>query len=217
MNPTTKRIVLWTAIILGLVAFLWLLTKLGTAPASQGNKTLNEQIDSTQEHVSGNPNAPITIVEYSDFECPYCANVYPFFKQIVAEYPDDVRFVYRHFPLRAIHDHAQLAAQASEAAALQGKFWDMHDAIFNTQAQWVKEQDPEAFFIRLAVSLSLDEAQFTKDLTSKEVMAKVNEDAASAAALRLSGTPTTFINGTQYQISSYDQLKQRIDAEKAAQ
>lgn len=216
MNQTTKRILLWVAVALGLLLFLWLLSKLGTAPGptTTTDRTFDEQLVVANEHLIGNPEGTITMVEYSDFQCPYCADMYPTLKRAVEEFPDDVRLIYRHFPLRASHPNAQLAAQASEAAANQGKFWEMHDAIFNTQDQWSANDNPEEFFVRLAVSLGLDENQFKTDLTANDTAQKVNADAQSANKLRLSGTPTIFINEIQYQFSSYGQLKQIIETER---
>jgi protein-disulfide isomerase len=124
--------------------------------------------------------------------------------------------VYRHYPLTTIHQNAQLSAQASEAAALQGKFWDMHDVLFNTQAQWSNLDNPTDFFATLATSIGIDEAQFRSDLTSSAVKQRVSKNESEANAMRLPGTPSFFFNGSLIDHpGSYAGFKSLIDAELA--
>ena len=220
MTEVTKKVLIWASVAVGLLLLLIGMSKLATSEggSSYGSNTsitLPGEIVTEDEHVKGNPEAPVTIVEYSDFECPACARTYPLLSQIVEDMPDDVRLIYRHYPLRQIHPNAQLAAQASEAAALQGKFYEMHDSLFNTQSTWSRDRNPEEFFVELAVSIGLNEEQFRDDLTSREAARAVNDDSASATGLRLSGTPSIFLNGESYQIQSYDQLKRDIEAAAA--
>lgn len=210
-----KRIILWGAVIIGIFGFLWLLTSLAArSTTNMGGAELSDAIVIENEHVKGNPNASITIVEYSDFQCPACASTYPRVAQTIDDYGDDVRLIYRHFPLSTIHPHARLAAEASEAAGLQGDFWGMHDALFNTQAQWSSSNDPEAFFIRLAESIGLDANMFASDLNSDAVRDAVSEDAKSADALRLGGTPTFFVNNVEQSFPSYGELDALINSQQ---
>ena len=189
-----KRILMWAAIVSGLILLVVLMAKAGSNSNNTPNTTLDIPVVPT-EHTKGSEYAPITLVEYSDFQCPACASTYPLLKQVVKNYPDDVRVVYRHFPLRQIHPQAQLAGQAAEAAAIQGKFWEMHDVLFNTQDQWANNPNAEQFFIDLAGSLGLDTEQFSADMNSKEARDAVNKDYASGAAANIPGTPSIFLNG----------------------
>lgn len=145
----------------------------------------------------GNPDASVVIVEYSDFQCPACAQYYPIVSRLMEDMGDDVRFVYRHFPLRQIHPRAQLAGQASEAGGVQGKFWEMHDRLFETQNTWTRMSEREArdYFISLAVEVGLDENQFKADMKSDLAEAGVDDDFSSAVQLGVNSTPTFFING----------------------
>lgn len=151
------------------------------------------------DHARGPEDAKVTIIEYSDFQCPYCSELTPVLAQLEAEHPDDLRVIFRHFPLTN-HDKAQLAAQASEAAALQDNFWELHDRLFATQAEW-SSQSLDEFRDWLAVQveeLGLDVDQFQQELDSEAVLARVQRDLDEATTLGLPGTPTLVINGQYY-------------------
>jgi len=197
MNQSTKSILLWGAVILGIVAMVWGLASLGSGGGS-ATTSLNNGITDT-DHVDGPRDAKVVLVEYSDFQCPACSAMYPIVKQLAEAFPEDLAVVYRSYPLRSIHPNAQLSAQAAEAAARQASFWEMHDVLFNTQAQWSNLQDPTDFFVSLATSIGLDTEQFQADLTSKEVEDVVNASYNEASGMRLSGTPTFFLNGETIQ------------------
>jgi protein-disulfide isomerase len=144
------------------------------------------------DHVRGNPQAGIVIVEYGDFQCPYCARAYPTLKELQGRYGDRIALVYRHLPL-GMHPYAQAAAEAAEAAAAQGKFWEMHDALFDHQAQMAPGQLP-----LLAQQLGLDRARFDADLAERRHRERIEEQAAEGKSLGASGTPSFFINGERY-------------------
>lgn len=188
-----KRILLWGGMTVGIILLIVLLAKLGAAPPSTGGPLAAPVSDS--DHFKGNQNVKVTLVEYSDFQCPGCAQMYPIIKQMAETFKDDLKVVYRHYPLKQIHKNAELAARASEAAGLQGKFWEMHDMLFNTQQQWSTEGDPETFFVNLATSLGLDIEKFKADLKSDAVKNKVDADYSSGTASGIQGTPTFFLNG----------------------
>jgi protein-disulfide isomerase len=137
----------------------------------------------------GPANARVTIVEFTDFQCPFCSRVQPTLKQILEKYPQDVRKVFKHTPL-AFHQDAPLAAEASLAAGAQGKFWEMKDILFNNQKS-LKEED----LIRYAQELGLNLEQFKSDLTSRKYKEQVERDSKEAAALGVTGTPSFFVNG----------------------
>ncbi|MBI2990104.1 MAG: thioredoxin domain-containing protein [Candidatus Magasanikbacteria bacterium] len=211
-----KSIFLWGGFILGTVLLLIILAKLGS---NSGEKTANvksaklaEEINEL-DHGKGNQQAPAVLVEYSDFQCPACAATYPLLKRLSEELPDTLYLVYRHFPLKQIHPNAQPAAEAAEAAAKQGKFWEMHDSLFNTQTDWTGLNNPEEFFINLASSLGLDLETFKTDLRSKETQNRVDRDYKSGIASGIPGTPTFFLNGTRISNpGTYEQFKQLIES-----
>ena len=145
---------------------------------------------STVDHVQGSANAPVTLVEYGDYKCPYCGQAYPIVKRVQKELGDKLRFVFRNYPLPDLHPHALHAALASEAAGLQGKFWEMHDKLFEEQRQL-----DDASILSYAQELGLDVEKFKADFASKPVQEKVKADLASGDAVELDSVPTFFING----------------------
>ena len=155
---------------------------------------------SDADWILGDKNAPITFLEYSDFECPYCAPFAPILKQLQQDYPQDVRVVFRHFPLES-HQNAPLAAQAAEAAGLQGKFWEMHDALFTSQGAWAG-LDAAAFETWLnqeASTLSLDTQKFSADLKSAALVTKIADARQEGLKIGIPGTPFVLIDGKIWQ------------------
>lgn len=207
-----KRIALWGGLAVAIVGLVLLLATFGNEPLPESGATISSNI-AAGEHVKGNPDAKTTLVEYSDFECPACAGFYPTVKALAEAYPDDLRVVYRHFPLNQIHRNAEAASYASEAAAAQGKFWEMHDMIFNTQSQWQHLSDTTEFFVTLAQSLELDIDRFRTDMDSKATRDKVAGDLAKANSARLRGTPSFFLNGVQMtNFRTYDEFTRQVEA-----
>jgi protein-disulfide isomerase len=145
------------------------------------------------DHVQGNPDAPIELVEYGDYECPFCGQAYSSVKAVQEALGDDLRFVFRNFPLAQIHPYAVPAAQAAEAAGLQGRFWEMHDTLFEHQ-----DMLSETNLFRFAEALGLDMERFARDFASPEVAAKIRADFLSGARSGVNGTPTFFVNGERY-------------------
>lgn len=170
-----------------------------------GVKTSNSgsafEIDkvSPRDHVKGNASSTIAVIEYSDFQCPACRNYYLAMKELSTEFGGRVAFVFRNFPLRVIHQNAGIAAQAAQAASKQGKFWEMHDLLFEKQAEWSAASDPAALFKSYAKLLGLSVDQFETDLNSSETKNFVRSQEANAISLGLQGTPTFFVNGKQIQ------------------
>ena len=158
-----------------------------------------EVVDPNDWHVQGTAEAPVTIVEYSDFQCPYCARYFnETYPQIKDQYVNTglVRYVFRHFPLQ-FHSEAESAAQAAECAGEQGKFWEMHDALFGNQAEWAGNAGAAAVFVDLAEGLDLDGAEFETCLNSDEYAAKIQADLQEGAAEGVTGTPAFRINGVE--------------------
>jgi Na+/H+ antiporter NhaA len=152
---------------------------------------LSEDVDPERDHVRGPKDATVTLVEYGDFQCPYCGQAEPAVREIVGE--NDVRFVWRHLPLPDVHPQAELAAQASEAAAEQGRFWEMHDLLLDRQDHLLKPD-----LLAYAEELGLDVPRFTKQLYAHEHAGRVGQDVESADISGVSGTPTFFINGRRH-------------------
>jgi protein-disulfide isomerase len=149
-------------------------------------------------NAKGPESAPVTIVEFSDFQCPACLSAEPVVKQIVAKYPDKVRFVYRHLPLTSIHPHAQAAALASEVAADQGKFWELHDELFASQNTWSDMKSSGEFETHLEgvlTKLSIDKKDFLKRMDEPSIRDRVTADVAAATQLGVDATPTFYVNG----------------------
>jgi len=154
-------------------------------------------VDPDRDHIRGPMSAPVTVVEYGDFECPYCGRAEPSVRELLADF-GDVRYVWRHLPLTDVHPHAQLAAEASEAAAAQGSFWDMHDLLLDHQ-----DALRPADLMRYAKQIGLDQEQFAGDLRKHNGRGRVAEDVDSADLSSVSGTPTFFINGQRH-YGAYD-------------
>jgi len=148
---------------------------------------------STTDHSQGNPGADLVIVEYGDYQCPYCGAAYPLLKQMMDKYGTQIKFVFRNFPLSEMHRYARPAAIAAEAAALQGKFWEMHDAIFENQ-QYLNE----SFLVALAEKLQLNMSKFNTDIKTAELANKVDSDFESGVLSGVNGTPSFFINGKKF-------------------
>ncbi len=161
----------------------------------------------SDDHVKGATDAATTIIEYADFQCPACAQFHSTMKTLLVPVSDTVRVVFRHFPLAAIHDKAIVTARAAEAAALQNKFWEMHDLLFEKQAEWSAKPADEitATLKQYADVLGLDVARFERDLASDAVAQRVQRDLSEAEALMLSSTPSIFLDGRPIPLEAFTQ------------
>jgi len=149
-------------------------------------------VDQDRDHIRGPREAPVTVVEYGDFECPYCGQAEPIVRELLADF-GDVRYVWRHLPLNDVHPNAQLAAEVAEVADRQGKFWEMHDLLFEHQDALAPK-----YLFQYAAQLGLDLDQFRKDMREHVGAARIAEDVDSADLSGVSGTPTFFINGRRH-------------------
>jgi protein-disulfide isomerase len=148
---------------------------------------------SEKDHLQGNPAAPVELVEYGDYQCPHCGRAYPIVKRLQEQLGDQLKFVFRNFPLAKIHPEATMAAIATEAAARQDKFWEMHDTVFENQEYLDKES-----LLEMADELGLDIQRFEKDLADPALAEKVEADFESGIRSGVNATPTFFINGEKY-------------------
>ena len=145
------------------------------------------------DHIFGNPKAPVVIVEYGDYQCPYCGQAYSIGKSLQRQFGDDLCLVFRNFPLSQVHPLAGMAAQAAEAAGVQGKFWEMHDLLYEHQ-EALEFDDLTSY----AEELGLDLEKFNKDIQEGSVVEKIAQDVRSGIRSGVNGTPTFFLNGIRY-------------------
>ncbi len=183
--------------ILVVIIILIGLTFLGGSSAPDYTSGIATEPELSQEWVRGNPNAAVKLIEYSDFQCPACRSYYGLVKQLETEYGDRVAFVYRHYPLYQIHANADYAARVSEAAGVQGKFWEMHDQLFESQGDWDKLLDPGKTFAKYATELGLDADKLMSDSESTEVRQEVANDYQRGQRIGVAGTPTFIVGGAK--------------------
>ena len=146
-----------------------------------------------RDHIQGHSDAPLTLVEYGDYECPHCGRAYPIVKEIQKAFGDRLRFVFRNFPLSQSHPHAQHAAEAAEIAGGMGQFWPMHDLLFEKQTEL-----GDSSLVKHAGELGLEQTAFQHKLTSHEAEPRVREDFIGGVKSGVNGTPSFFINGVRY-------------------
>jgi formate-nitrite transporter family protein len=206
-----KSIVLWggvgLALVVGLIAvFTFINPQQDTVVSANLSVPIHEA-----DHIKGNIVSSVVLVEYGDFQCPACRAYMPIVQRVEEELGDRIAIVFRHFPLRSIHPNAEISARAAEAAAMQGKFWEMHDILFERQDEWARSSEARNIFEEYAAQLGLDTEQFRKDLDSSEVADQVQEDLNAALQDGLQGTPSFFLGGKRLSNpQSYDAFQQAI-------
>lgn len=206
-----KKASIWI-VVLAVVGFLgYKFVNFLQAPAPQTNPELVNIND--KDHVRGNKDAKAVLVEYGDFQCPACGTYYPLVKNLEKDFPDNLAVVFRNFPLTTIHQNAMNGAKAAEAANLQGKFWKMHDMLFENQDEWSGLSNPEDTFISYAEKIGIDKDKFQADYKSQEVQDKINADVKIANQLGINATPTFYLNGKKLtNPTSYDAFKSLVQS-----
>jgi len=180
------------------------------------------------QHVEGLGQDHVTLVEYGDYQCPYCGQYFPVLKQIAAQYNNQITFQFRNFPLTSLHPNAFAGARAAEAASLQGKFWQMHDLLYQqnevyyasnqTAHNWVGASNPQTYFDQYATQLGLNLSKFNQDYSSNQVNETINADMAAGNKLGVNATPTFLIDGKQISVGeSVAQFQSLINAAIAKQ
>jgi len=201
-----RRTELWVigACIAAAVVFVGLIVLLGKGASSNASSTFKathiSNLSASDWVRGASKGAGVSLVEYGDFECPACGAYEPMLEQLQKEYAGRVVFVFRNFPLYQIHPNAMISSQAAEAAGLQGKYWEMHDLLYSTQAEWATTPSSEVvakYFDGYAQSLGLNVKKFDTDIASSALIAKVQADLATGNAAEIDHTPTFFINLTQ--------------------
>jgi len=205
-----------TVLFVGSLAAMIFASKNSTLPSPTATAKSNYDFVITEsDHVKGPATARVTIVEFADFQCPACKSYVPVVDELMKQYPLDVRFVYKHFPLKTIHFRAEAAAFAVEAASNQGKFWEMYTLLFENQDKWSK-QSGTGVFEEYAVKIGLDANQFKADIDSDSVKEKVRTASKFGVEMGINSTPTFYVNGKKIENpKGLDAFKELVDAEIA--
>lgn len=218
-NQSKRRALVWGTVLAVTAGTLYGLIKLSAylpsaapLPITSGEPVAALPPADNAENIIGNFTASTTLIEYSDFQCPACASAEPFVKNLMSEFQTEMKFVYRYFPLPS-HSYGQLSAETAEAAARQGKFWEMHDKLFATQKDWSNSPNPREMFAGFARELGLNMDQFTKDLTSPEIRNKVLEQLRGGERAGVNSTPSFFLNGRKLELRSFNDLRAALQAE----
>jgi protein-disulfide isomerase len=172
------------------VGLLFVGKKDANAPSGGGNSTVQ-----ASNHTVGKGTSGVVLIEYGDFECPACGAYYPIIKQIKEKFGDQITFQFRNYPLLQIHQNAMAAHRAAEAAHKQGKFFEMHDMLYERQQSWKSDSNPANVFEGYAAELGLNIDQFKKDVSSSEINAIIQADIREAQAVKATSTPTFVLNG----------------------
>jgi protein-disulfide isomerase len=206
-----------TIIIIGLIVLvvgfiIYAMLKPDSQSSNGRAKVAADVAKLSQGNSEGPADAKVTLTEFGDYQCPACAKFFPILKDtILPQYQGKVKFVFLNYPL-PIHQNAVPAAQAAEAAALQGKFWEMHDLLYQKQDEWVKLSNPQSKFESYAKDLGLNVDQFKQDYKSQKVKDTINAQASLGDAFNIPGTPTFFVNGVQVDTSTgQDAINKAID------
>ncbi len=213
-----KKIFTVFAIIALSIGFFWLILRNTSQEDSRIQQDIKSSISlkevNSMDHTKGSTEPIVTLIEYADFQCPACASYNFIVNQLVQEFKDKMQVVYRHFPLSSIHRHAQIAAQAAEAAGDQGYFWEFVNILYERQNEWSNTRDPRNLFMDYARELTLNVEQFNKYMNSDEAKKKVRADYESGLAAGIDSTPTFYINGDKVVnpkgLEPFRQLVQKI-------
>lgn len=213
-NEKIKKYSMWAGVVAVIVLVIGGLILLVSSPTKTASVAANVAPVSEKDITKGNKDSKVTLIEYSDFQCPACAAYHPLVTQILEEYKDKILFVYRVFPLTNIHPNAKISAQAAYAAHKQGKFFEMSDLLFSNQKDWEKEGDPRGIFMDYARKLKLDAKKFQDDMSSTEAKKFVEDSENQALSEGMNQTPTFIVNGNKISNpGNYEEFKKVLDDE----
>lgn len=208
MNIT--RIFKWIAFVAVVGLIVWgLIAASNKANKEAASLAKADQI-TTADWTRGNSSSTVTLIEYSDFQCPACAAFYPLVEEVNAKLGDKINFAYRHFPLTQ-HKNAVPAAKATEAAGRQGKFWEMYSEIFTNQDKWAGASDAKVVFDEYATKIGLDTEKYNADYNLLEVAEKIEESIKGGIKAGVNATPSFFLNGKKITPQSYEQFEKLIN------
>lgn len=206
----------WFWIILGLAVVLLIGVFALFNNSDQSSSVIVENTDQIVEddHTKGPASAPVTLIEYADFQCPACKAAFPLVQQLQRDYPNDLQLVFRHFPLTSIHPNAFAAARAAEAAGAQGKFFEMHDLLYENQDEWSSSPTANNLFKDYAAELGLDTEKFNDDFGSGNITDRINRDVKIGQNFEVSATPTFYLNGEKVEsnLRSYEEFKKLVES-----
>jgi protein-disulfide isomerase len=187
-------------------------------PQAPGEVVNSQNLVRSNNYMTGKQDAKVTIVEFGDYQCPACAAAHPIVKSVLEGYKDNpnVNFVFRHFPLDSIHPNAHISSEAAEAAGSQGKFWEMHDLLYQRQNEWSTLPDPLPTFESYATNLGLDVGKFKSEVASRRYADVISADQQDGTSATVNSTPTFFINGVKYdKVLQSEELKRIIEEQLA--
>lgn len=185
-----KRFLAVVAIIIGVFAFFAFGSKDKSSSSTGGDSK-----SSVSNHVKGVGNKKVEFIEYADFQCPYCGQYYPVLQQVKEKYGDDIKFIFRNFPLESLHQNARAAHRAAEAASRQDKFWEMYDKLYQNQSEWSSVSVPQPIFEGYAKEIGLNIDTYKQDCASSAVNDTINADIEDGKQYKITGTPTFVVNG----------------------
>lgn len=202
------------ATILILVGGVFVMSKSTSSPEPSGDQRVDKAILVKKDSFAiGSPKAKVAVVEFGDFQCPACGVAHPVVKRIIEDYEGKIYFQFRHYPLPQ-HQNAKLSAYVAEAAGDQGKFWEMHDMLYENQDEWGESNKPMSFFETYAKKLKLDVEKISEYVKKSEVAKKIDRDIQDGGAAGVNSTPTFFVNGIQLRgVPQYADLQKLIDQE----
>jgi protein-disulfide isomerase len=206
---TRNRWIIFIIIAVGILALLIVSSSNSSLNVSNVDATAiqkgNSQDGNIGDHIFGKVGSKVTLIEFGDFQCPPCGNIYPVIKSISEQYTNQLQFVFRNFPIPDLHPNATAAAASAEAAGLQGKYWEMHNKLYEAQNDWssLSATDRTGFFDNLAKGLGLDMKKVDADMAATDVTSKINYDLALGNKLTVDATPTFILDGKKLDSSAY--------------
>lgn len=208
-----KRILFWLGFVIVLGLIVWgMVVAMNKAPTTPISNVGTPSPVTVDDHIRGPVGAPVTLIEFADFQCPACESYEPLLQKLESAASTTLRVVYRHYPLSQ-HKNAMPAARAAEAAAMQGKFWEMHDMIFAEHTDWTELADATPIFEGYATKLGLDIDKFRADMAGSAAETRIQRDLGEAGRINVAYTPTFFVNGKAIaNPKSYEEFKSIIDA-----
>lgn len=210
-NPLVRNVIVSMFAVVASLMGLYLVWKLVGSGGTSSSATVQTITIEEDDQVKGKKDSSIILVEYSDFQCPACGAFFPIVSQVVDQYKDKLAFVYRHYPLPQ-HKNARMAALAAEAAGDQGKFWEMHDRLFEAQKDWSESKEVQKQFESYAKELKLDLKKYQQSLKKPQLQDVIDRDISSGNTYGVNSTPTFYLNGRKLQnVRSIEDFSREID------